>query len=214
MHRKGLIVAAMVASIGLAAASAVNATPLTATNSTYAQLDASSTTRPLDITGFGTISDVNITIQFAKCDDPAFGSPGPCIGQGFSFDREIQFRLTNPSNTTTVDLVLQDTFSGRTPGSGTQTLTFDDSAATIVGGGWILSGTYRPVGSLAAFNGQEAHGVWTLFLEDTVGADPLMYFSSELVINQDGAAVPDPGSSLLLLGMGLVSLGAWRKRLH
>jgi hypothetical protein len=34
-----------------------------------------------------------------------------------------------------------------------------------------------------------------------------------LIVSDAGTSVPDPGSSLLLLGMGLAGLTAWRKRL-
>ena len=38
-------------------------------------------------------------------------------------------------------------------------------------------------------------------------------FTAPIVTGEPSGQVPEPGSSLLLLGMGLVGLGAWRKRL-
>jgi hypothetical protein len=125
--------------------------PLSATDATFGSFDGSSGTRSLNITGFGSIFDVNISIVFAKCDDPSLGAGGstigtPCIGQGFSFDREIVFSLTHGS--TTVQLVNQDTFGGQTPGAGTVRITFDDAGgalpASVAGGTFMASATSPP----------------------------------------------------------------------
>lgn len=178
---------------------------LTATDSTFGSFDASSGTRSFSL-GAGLISDVNIAISFAKCDDPSIGASGTgCIGQGFSFNNEIVFSLTKGA--TTVNLVNEGTYSGQTPGAGRVTVTFDDEAATTVGGAAVIGGLFKPVGALSAFDGQDALGNWTLLIQDTVGADRLDYFTSTLSVT----TVPEPGT-VALAGLALVGLVVARKR--
>lgn len=183
-----------------------NAALVTATDTTFGSFDSSSGTRTYNIVG-SQVADVNISITFAKCDDPTIGPNGSsCIGQGFSFDREIVFRLIS-ANGTIVNLVNQDTYTGATPGSGIQEVTFDDEAATVVGGPAVVTGSFRPVGSLSAFDGENATGLWTLFIQDTVAADRLDYFRSTLTIT----TVPEP-TTLGLLGVAALALAAAKRR--
>jgi hypothetical protein len=212
--RKGFLVAllagAVIAQAGLAAAASF-------TNSTFASVDASSTTRTVSATGAGTVTDVNITIDFSKCDDPA---PGPadtgCTVDGFSFNREIHFRLESPEGTQ-VELVVLNTYSGQTPGDRV-VVGFDDEASTVVGGPVLLDGAFQPVGSLSDFDGENSEGTWTLLVEDTTGADPLQFYSFTLCINEAGecvvadARVPAP-AALFLVGLGLTALGVIRRRI-
>jgi len=192
------------------AASAASAAVLTAADSTYGVFDNSSGTRTLSIAGAGTVTDVEITIDFAKCDDPAM-TPGQtrCVSNGQEFASETYFWLTSPAGTR-VDLVNPHTYNNGLSTGGRYVVTFDDQAPTLVGGA-LATGTFRPVALLAAFDGQLAAGNWILTVGDTTGADPLSYFSALLTVTTDGATVPLPGT-LALLGLGLAGAAGLGRR--
>ena len=184
---------------------------IVATNSTYGVFDASSGTRTLSVGTHGIITDLDVLITFAKCDDPAIGPGGSaCLGGGSSFDREIAFTLTAPDGSSVV-LVNFFTYIGQTPGAGRVTIRFDDQA-TRVAGGILAAGTFQPVGVLAAFNGRDMFGDFVLSMTDVSSEDPLEFFSASLdVVTRDvPVALPEPGG-LALMGLGLLGLWFWRR---
>jgi hypothetical protein len=207
------IKSALVATLMLSGA--VAQATVVATDSTYGNFDGTSRTVPLNVSGHGTILDLNLIIEFSKCDDPPIEPAGmACRGPGSSANAEIIFRLVSPDRTT-VNLVNASTYSGTRPGVGRVTVTFDDEAGEGVGGP-VAGGSFRPVGSLADFDGKDMFGTWGLYIQDIRFGDPLEYFSSSLDITFAGggpgpAPVPEP-ASLAILGLGLLGIGAARRR--
>ncbi len=194
MSRLAFLLAAVAAlSLGGQAASAAT---VSQSFNPVLQADASSGTYSFVFAPSMTISDVNITLDFTKCDNP-ISSTGACQGTGYSYNREIVFSLISPSGTI-VQLVTQDTYTGQTPGDRVQ-VTFDDAATTLVGGSTLSSGSFQPIGSLSSFNGEDSAGTWSIFYQDTVGADPMSLNGFTLAVNGPNV-VPLPAGLPLLVG--------------
>ena len=81
-----------------------------------------------------------------------------------------------------------------------------DAGGNLIGSSGVLNltTTFQTLG--AGFTG-------AYYLEMRANANGQWFSVDDLRLNQT-ASVPDPGSSLLLLGMGLVGLRAWKKRLQ
>ncbi len=84
---------------------------------------------------------------------------------------------------------------------------FDDSAAPFsCGGDPAISGTVKPLGSLASFNGESSFGEWILLVRDTAPADGgfIQDFTLEICVegvfrpDADGDNVFDDGDDLCL----------------
>ena len=146
-------------------------------------VDLSTITRSLVIGPSGTISDVNITLDFAKCNSST-NTSGCTFDDSFSpFFDEIFFSLKSPTGTVVDMIPFNSWFAGSSPNfSGA--ITLDDEAKTPVNidPNRPFAGTFRPINPLSAFDGQEAQGTWTLTIADDAGGDPLVYRSATLNI--------------------------------
>jgi len=113
-------------------------------------LDYTTTTSTLLVSGAGGLTDVNVTLNIMH-----------------TWDSDLDVYLTSPSGTV-VELFTDVGSSG----DNFVNTTFDDEAATsIVAGTAPFTGSYRPEGLLAGFDGEDPNGTWTLSVTDDAGGD-------------------------------------------
>lgn len=179
------------------------------TNSTTGFFNANSGTREVvfsaaDFSGTtGIVTDVDISISFAKSDDNSFVPQGGQLGPSTPFHNETESALTSPTGTSFTlisndggtEIVPADNFESFNPGdfgsSFQGTIIFDQNAAAPVNAdpNNLTSGTFRPddntSNSLDIFNGESVLGTWSLFIEDDNGADGLSFYEYTLTITTE-----------------------------
>ena len=220
MHFSLPSTAALVAATLLGLAAPADAATVSATNSIPGVADDSSFTRDVtftagDLGGQTIITDIDVTIDFAKFSNTVVLAP---------FYNQVEFVLTSPSGTNFTlisnsggtEIVADDDFITFFQGSGGYdgVVTFDQSAAQPVdfNRNQIPSGTFRPdddtLNSLDLFNGESALGTFTLFIEDDSFGNPLRFDSFTVTLTT--TAVPSPTAALG--GLAMLGLTALRRR--
>lgn len=167
--------------------------------------------RAVEISDGGSVVDVDVTIEFAKCSNPMVG--GACPSQGWTGAQldDMAFSLESPMGTT-VELIPFDSWEPWAGWYGFQgTITLDDEAAQVVNfdPNGPTEGTFQPLNPLSGFDGEDMAGTWTLhFTNLSTSQSPLAYESFTVEI------VPEPGvvSSGLGAGASLAGLAARRRR--
>lgn len=186
---------------------------MTRSNSTTGFFDESSGIRTFefsssDLSSTALITDVDVSVTFAKSDNNSFVAADEALGTGTPFLDEIQLVLTSPSGTT-VTLIDFDTFETGSAGF-RGTITFDQSAALAVDSdpSQLMGGTFRPVGNaiggLERFHGESAVGEWSLSVADSVVGDGLSFYAASLHV----ASVPEPAAVGLIFVIGLLAVFA------
>lgn len=162
----------------------VSAAAITATNSTYGEVDNGLISRVVTITQSEPVTDVHVSIEYLKTDDPC----PPDSGYSSPHFDEIAFWLTSPAGTT-INLIHVDTYPNGNPGEASRVVvTFDDTAAGLIGGSSPVTGTFRPAEPLSTFYGQNTQGDWTLMALDSTSGDPLCFYSFTLYLNYPDAS--------------------------
>ncbi|MGI4721169.1 MAG: PEP-CTERM sorting domain-containing protein [Janthinobacterium lividum] len=203
----------ILAGVAIAFAAAGAQAEVIVSDTTYRNFDKSSGYVSFNVDTHGLIGDLNVAIEFSKCDNPYLGKNGrDCESDDTPFENEIVFHLIGPDGRI-VRLVEPSTFDqGATGGIGRVTMTFSDEGQAL--GRRVQAGTYRPVEALSAFDGMDMFGVWKLFLQDTTASDPLEVYASRLIFNaadEPPVDVPEPGS-VAVFGAGLLGLAVLRRR--
>ncbi len=193
----------------------VSAGLISATNNTPGIADSSSGERTVTFNTDFTVTDVNITIEFAKCNSTADLTGCTSDSGGTPFFDEIFFGLKDPTGMIDIELIPFFTWTSGSSPNFQGSFTLDDAAASLVNSdpSRPQEGTFQPINALSAFNGISSLGDWTLTFSDNSGGDPLVFLSYTLELNGD-QSIPEPASySLLLLGLvGLIGSAYWRKK--
>jgi len=190
-------------------------TVITKSNTTTGFADNITLSRSISFseTDFGpntTISDVNISVSFAKSNNNSFVGENSAINFGRPYYNEINFVLTSPDNTsvTLISNAGANSFNSGSLNGFQGTLTFDQSATTAVNADRnnITSGTYLPADvpndSLDAFNGGDAVGNWTLQISDDARFDGLSFYGYSVTIT----SVPEPQNLALWGALGIAAV--------
>lgn len=178
-------------------------------------VDGSVDSRTLSLSDPGSsILSVTVTVNITKTDH-GINPDGTAVTYGASSgNEEILLLLESPWGRSN-QLIDAGTFSGQDTPVELVDLTFDDAAATAVGGNEILTGTFRPSEPLADFFGEDPTGDWKLTFRDTGPFNPRSPFSvngwsitvetDSGTVDPTNGSVPEPASLAIFGAMALVA---------
>jgi len=207
------IISKLLAGATLAFAAATTHAEVIVSDTTYRDFDGSFGYVAFNVGTHELINDLNVAIEFSKCDNPYLEQYSyRCLSSDSPMESEIVIHLIGPDGRL-VRLVNANTFDeGDTGGAGRIELTFDDQGEAL--GRRVQVGVFRPVEALSAFNGMDMFGEWRLYFQDTRARDPFEVYSSHLIFNaraEPPVDVPEPGS-VAVFGAGLLGLAFLRRR--
>lgn len=126
---------------------------------------------PLNVSGFGNISDLNFSFDGSGCTSAAGATT---VGLDHTWVGDLVITLTSPQGTT-VTLMSRPGGALNSGNNFCNTLLDDEGGSTsiqsITSAGAPYTGTYKPAGSLAAFKGQNPNGTWKLKVSDNALTD-------------------------------------------
>ncbi|HLV43578.1 MAG TPA: hypothetical protein VKY39_01350 [Aggregatilineales bacterium] len=184
MRLSGVAILVLLAAM-LVLASTVLAAVATASNNVFGSADHSEFERAVTLDVEGSVTDVNVAVDFQKIATEDCANPGT----ERAFHTETGMYLTSPTGTR-VDLIYNsDDLEGATYASlgvvvPRAIVTFDDEAAGPQGAA-PAAGSFQPEEPLSAFDGETAAGTWTLTLRDSMAGDYLCYYGFELTVETD-----------------------------
>ncbi|MFN4005965.1 MAG: reprolysin-like metallopeptidase [Chitinophagaceae bacterium] len=112
--------------------------------------DLATITSNIFVANAGNASDVNVTVNMTH-----------------TYMGDLVLSIANPGGTS---VNLKD-FSGTCSRNGTVTVTYNDSAASLIACPALGTSSTKPSGSLATLNGSEVNGLWTLTVTDAGQGD-------------------------------------------